>query len=290
VVVVMVMVGSSLGAGAQTVDRGAAGGLPLGGVFQLNEGPGQTVTVAIAPSRNARRVPMLILFSDQGDCGGGNQPAWMTGMAKVLFKDDGRAIIVVRRRTLSGVCEDGGEIAQGSPARIIYRPDRDALRVTLGPGAVIFLPRICTGAEGEIVGTEGDDVIEGTEGDDIISSLGGSDQVNGNGGNDVICLGSGADASGSGGDGVDMILGEGGSDSGLSGDGGVDVVFGGAGADEISGGPGVDFLVGGDGNDTISGGDDDDRLDGGRGRADDLDGGGGFNICVRGEILANCAP
>ena len=91
-------------------------------------------------------------------------------------------------------------------------------------------------ADGQLVGTEGDDLIDGR---------GGNDNILGGAGDDTL----------SGGEGIDNLV----------GDAGDDVLYGGAGNDGLYGFAGNDTLVGEAGNDWLEGGAGDDELIGGEG-------------------------
>ncbi|MDP1805829.1 MAG: hypothetical protein Q8K72_11720, partial [Acidimicrobiales bacterium] len=103
-----------------------------------------------------------------------------------------------------------------------------------------------TGA-GDIVGTEGNDVICGSAGPDRIAGLGGNDVIYGMGGNDQVSAGSGDDTV-YGGDGGDELAGGAGNDRLFGNGGGVDRLSGGPGDDTLNivDGSGGDFAVGGD--------------------------------------------
>ncbi len=108
----------------------------------------------------------------------------------------------------------------------------------------------CNGLPATIIGKDtGDplganDNIQGTTGDDVIATRGGTDTVNGLAGNDVICGGEDGDFL-EGDLGNDKIFGENGNDqvhgelsgSPPSGSGGDDYLDGGAGSDNANGGP-----------------------------------------------------
>ena len=87
---------------------------------------------------------------------------------------------------------------------------------------------VCFGAQADIVGTPGDDVLEGTPARDVIAGLGGDDSIAGAGGNDTVCGGTGRDDL-VGGGGNDTMLG-GGSLDVVTGGGGHDLMYGNAGA------------------------------------------------------------
>ena len=129
---------------------------------------------------------------------------------------------------------------------------------------------------GEIIGTDGNDVILASAGpdtidtgagDDIICALGGGDIIDAGAGNDVIYAGSGNDTVYAG-NGRDLVFG--GKDD--------DIVNAGAGNDRAFGGPGIDIVRGNEGADRLSGGAGDDTLIGGPG-ADRLVGGDDVDIC-----------
>ncbi|MDP1819978.1 MAG: hypothetical protein Q8K58_08835 [Acidimicrobiales bacterium] len=112
--------------------------------------------------------------------------------------------------------------------------------------------RLCTiYGSGNIMGTEGNDVICGGPGVDRIAGLGGNDIILGLRGDDQILGGAGNDQ-----------------------------VFGGTGNDSISGGEGVDFLSAGPDNDRIIA-DIGERIDRGAGSTDQ---------CVIGGAAAACPP
>ena len=104
---------------------------------------------------------------------------------------------------------------------------------------------------GDILGTEGNDIICGSEGADRISGQGGDDIIYGFGGDDQL----------HGGDGADRM-------------------FGGLGNDSLVGGVGADFTSGGPGGDRFSG-ETLDRIDVGAGPGD---------LCVIGRAAAACPP
>lgn len=171
-----------------------------------------------------------------------------------------------------------------------------ALVAVAQPAAAADNPRTsCAGqaatiigqSPGEILGTDGDDIIVGTPGADLIIAGRGNDTVCGGGGADIIL----------GGPGRDILLGENGPDDIRAGYGndlvwggfgndmirlgfGRDSAFGGPNADTIAGGPGNDVLRGGNGNDNIGGGNGSDLVEGGNG--DDGLAGGAGNDFVRG--------
>jgi Ca2+-binding RTX toxin-like protein len=151
----------------------------------------------------------------------------------------------------------------------------------------------CYGHIATIVRIESGDIV-GTQGDDVIVTLGaGRDRIHGRGGDDIIC----------GGRGHNTII----------GGAGDDIIDGGAGTDFISGGTGDDRIIGGTANDTLFGEDGNDRLEAGAGNdalfgqdGDDFlfgdviigatgrrnidsgDGGSGLDTCVRVETVVNC--
>ena len=135
---------------------------------------------------------------------------------------------------------------------------------------------------GEIIGTDGDDVILASAGsdsiyagagDDIICALDGGDVIDAGSGDDVIYAGSGNDViyAGNGRDLVfagkdDDIVNAGAGNDRAFGGPGTDIVRGNEGADRLGGGPGDDTLVGGPGTDRLSGGADIDTCKGSAGR------------------------
>src|SRR5690349_23479591 len=122
-------------------------------------------------------------------------------------------------------------------------------------------------------GQHGPALIDGTANDDVIIGSDGDDTFNGKGGDDIICGEQGKDSI-SGGPGNDTLRGDGGDDD-LDGGPGRDTLSGDLGNDTVAGGSGKDNLVGGDGDDVIVGSDDDEP--------DRLDGGNGFDDCLRSE-------
>ena len=125
---------------------------------------------------------------------------------------------------------------------------------------------------GEIIGTDGDDVILASAGpdsidtgagDDIICALDGGDVIDAGAGNDVVYAGAGNDIiyAGNGRDLVfggkdDDIVNAGAGNDRAFGGPGIDIIRGNEGADRLSGGPGDDTLIGGPGTDRLAGGDD----------------------------------
>ncbi len=109
-----------------------------------------------------------------------------------------------------------------------------------------LLPCTITGS-GQIVGTNGPDVICGSPGADFIAGLGGDDVIYPGGGSDDVAAGEGNDIV-FGDQGNDRIAGAGGNDT-LFGDQGRDLISAGAGNDIASGSEGGDDVVGGDGTD-----------------------------------------
>ncbi|HEX2043639.1 MAG TPA: hypothetical protein VHF24_13480 [Acidimicrobiales bacterium] len=105
-----------------------------------------------------------------------------------------------------------------------------------------LLPCTITGS-GQIVGTEGDDVICGSSGQDFIAALGGNDVIYPGGGNDDVAAG----------EGNDIVFGDQGNDR-IVGAGGNDTLFGDQGSDQISAGPGNDIASGSEGSDQVVGG------------------------------------
>jgi Ca2+-binding RTX toxin-like protein len=130
-------------------------------------------------------------------------------------------------------------------------------------------PPRCHGRQGEIVGTEGDDVLHGTPERDVIWGGGGDDTIYGSLGNDLICGGAGADLI-HGGRGNDEVDGGAGDGDRVIGDLGDDKVVGGAGDyDEVAGDLGIDIVNGGPGDfDLVHGDYGWDRMSGGAGRGD----------------------
>lgn len=149
------------------------------------------------------------------------------------------------------------------------------------------LPATNPDHSGEIVGTDGDDVLIGDDGENTIRDLGaGVDRVCAGGGEDAVDMtfdaGSGfAD----GGAGSDILFGKDNGRNLLLGGEGDDTINGGLLDDEIRGGPGDDTLVGdvgGFGDDRIFGDDGDDDLFGFDGD-DDLFGGAGIDRLSGGD-------
>ena len=103
----------------------------------------------------------------------------------------------------------------------------------------------CNGRRATITGTGANNNLKGTNGDDVIVGLGGNDTVAGGSGFDTICGGIGNDSL-RGDNGNDTLFGGSGNDT-LRGDNGNDALFGGAGADALRGDAGNDALVGGTG-------------------------------------------
>lgn len=122
-----------------------------------------------------------------------------------------------------------------------------------GESATILAP-----ASGQVIGTEGHDVIVGTPGRDVILSNGGRDLICSLGGRDRVRAGGGPDkvkAAGAG----DKLFGQGGNDR-LLGGGGRDRIKGGAGKDLLVGQSGADRLAGGGGRDRCGSGSAKDRI------------------------------
>ncbi|NJC04989.1 Ca2+-binding RTX toxin-like protein [Sphingomonas kaistensis] len=92
---------------------------------------------------------------------------------------------------------------------------------------------IPVGATGQLLGTEGNDILNGTAGNDVIDGLGGNDTINGLGGDDFIRGGLGDDTL-SGGAGDDQIIGGAGNDRIIDDEGTYAVLDGGTGNDHIS--------------------------------------------------------
>lgn len=88
---------------------------------------------------------------------------------------------------------------------------------------------------GQLMGTQGDDVIVGTAGHDNIQGLGGNDMICGEAGDDLI----------HGNAGNDFLVGGAGDDT-LTGQVGNDFIDGGEGRDVINGGPGSDTCIAGE--------------------------------------------
>jgi hypothetical protein len=181
VLVAVMVAGAVVGVAGASRPEPRALPAPLDSVFQLVE-DGSLVTVAVGSSRNLNKVPIVVLFTDNGDCGDGG-PAYLSGYARVFFKDNGNANIRIRGGQWAGRCADGTELEAPLPQRTSYHATRDGIRVKPSPeDGAFYIPRVCDGGEGEIVGTNGPGVLVGTEGDDIITALGGDDQVDGLGG------------------------------------------------------------------------------------------------------------
>jgi hypothetical protein len=126
-------------------------------------------------------------------------------------------------------------------------------RKCFGESATILAP-----ASGQVIGTEGHDVIVGTPGRDVILSNGGRDLICSLGGRDRVRAGGGPDkvkAAGAG----DKLFGQGGNDR-LLGGGGRDRIKGGAGKDLLVGQSGADRLAGGGGRDRCGSGSAKDRI------------------------------
>jgi Ca2+-binding RTX toxin-like protein len=153
------------------------------------------------------------------------------------------------------------------------------LAVSLGPHTTTGLgANECDGLTPTILGTPGaDEDLSGTPGPDVINALGGDDVIYGDDGDDVICAGEGSDSVNGGAD-EDRIFGEGGHDD-LDGDffdagndpavegdhidggAGDDFLRGREGDDESFGGPGNDLVLDFEGVDTMNGGPDSDTVD-----------------------------
>ncbi|MGV6849896.1 MAG: calcium-binding protein [Marinibacterium sp.] len=103
--------------------------------------------------------------------------------------------------------------------------------------------------DGQLVGTNGKDVLNDTFGTDILYGLAGNDRMNGRGGDD-------------------LMEGAGGKDK-MNGGAGNDTIKGGNGADTLIGSKGNDVLLGGKGNDVLKAGKGKDKMVGGKG-ADDF--------------------
>lgn len=166
---------------------------------------------------------------------------------------------------------------------------------------------------GQVVGTDGDDVLAGTPGaNEILAGLG-DDDVSAGAGDDVVDGGEGDDTL-DGEDGDDVLKGGAGDDA-LIGGAGADILFGGTGDDLLDGGAGIDTadysddtagvavdlaageaeggeagldelvaienVIGGAGNDLITGDALANRLDGGAGN-DSLNGGAGDDLILAG--------
>ncbi|MDQ3775502.1 MAG: hypothetical protein M3461_14705 [Pseudomonadota bacterium] len=129
-----------------------------------------------------------------------------------------------------------------------YRAEHRHTRPAATPDPHPTLPRPQRTRIGDVLGTEGADVLIGTAGDDVIAGLGGNDTIDGAGGRDTICAGSGNDRV-RGGAGRDRLFGESGRDR-LGGGAGRDTLHGGTGRDALDGGSGGDRCRGGRGSDT----------------------------------------
>ncbi|AWB49854.1 hypothetical protein HYN69_16280 [Gemmobacter aquarius] len=154
------------------------------------------------------------------------------------------------------------------------------------------------GAQLDLVGGGGNDVLNGGGADDALRGLAGRDMLAGGAGDDRLFGDAGADIldggdgndSLRGGDDDDWLRGGAGDDLlwGNSGDdtvdgwAGDDTLAGGLGADSLNGGEGADVLRGGDGGDRVVGGLGDDGLYGGAGN-DEIDGGDGNDLLAAGE-------
>jgi hypothetical protein len=125
-------------------------------------------------------------------------------------------------------------------------------------------PPTCLGQPATIVSNGN---IVGTNGDDVIVGGGNAQAIDGGAGNDVIC-------------------GKGGDDN-IRGGSGNDKIDGGGGDDKIYGEGGNDQIHGGDGNDRMDGGDGSDQIDGEGGKDDKADGGAGTDGCTA-EKQVNC--
>ena len=114
-------------------------------------------------------------------------------------------------------CDDGGGgDGGGSSNQITGTEGPDGGTLDAGPSC----------SEGDLTGTDGDDVIDGLGGDDCLDGGLGDDRLHGGSGNDVVIGGRGADTLQSG-PGNDTLLGGDDNDRILSG-GGCDVIDGGA--------------------------------------------------------------
>lgn len=116
---------------------------------------------------------------------------------------------------------------------------------------------------GNIVGTEGNDVLTGSNGNDTLSGRGGNDFLHGRQGNDQLFGEAGNDTL-RGGKGIDRVDGGDGNDA-VYGDRDNDTVIGGNGDDLLYGGKDNDSLLGEAGNDTLAGDLGQDTLIGGPG-------------------------
>lgn len=132
--------------------------------------------------------------------------------------------------------------------------DTDIVRVTDNPAIdqrCDWQPLCTIYGSGDIVGTEGDDIICGSDGPDRISGGAGNDRILGLGGNDLISGGTGSDT-----------------------------IFGGVGNDDLVAGRDADSLT--------SGGPGDDRIVADPGER--IDRGAGNDACVIGNAAVECPP
>jgi Ca2+-binding RTX toxin-like protein len=134
----------------------------------------------------------------------------------------------------------------------------------IGNGFIQADAAVQQAAQGQIIGTLGNDTLRGTKAADNLLGLAGDDRLIGAKGFDWIMGGAGQDVL-LGNSGNDYLLGSGGNDQVIGGVGN-DTLSGGGGRDRLQGGKGDDRLVGGAGADELAGGAGENRLTGGRGR------------------------
>jgi VCBS repeat-containing protein len=200
-----------------------------------------------------------------------NTPPQATGDAYIQFGSD-TALSVAAPGVLANDHDDDGEtltatkvsgpshgsVTLNSDGSFTYQPNEDYV----GPDSftykandgtadsdtatgTITVAAGCNGRRATITGTGANNNLKGTNGDDVIVGLGGNDTVAGGSGFDTICGGIGNDGL-RGDNGNDTLFGGSGNDT-LRGDNGNDALFGGAGADALRGDAGNDALVGGTG-------------------------------------------
>jgi len=179
---------------------------------------------------------------------------------------DGGDNVTLDAVRINGQAVDSGDLtatilAQGQTADIVSTAALEHLFGRTEPDPADLGPVTDTGTggdDGNLSGSQGEDVIDGAGGNDRIRGLGDDDAINGNDGNDQIFGENGNDII-IGGNGDDKLNGNAGDDL-LYGQGDNDNIWGDAGNDVLNGGAGNDVLTAGAGNDILFGEAGDDRL------------------------------
>lgn len=203
--------------------------------IQLKDSAGAIVSQAITIKVTGANDPAVIgnptAASVTEDVSVENDSLKTTGTISISDPDEGQANFKTSVTSAAGnlgslvLSDNGGYTYSVLNSDVQYLTagvnKTDTFTVTATDGTTKDIVFTIFGADDEILGDSGNNILNGTEGPDVIRGKGGNDLINGLGGNDF-----------------------------LYGDEGDDILQGGDGNDWLDGGPGNDDMVGGSGDDT----------------------------------------